>query len=211
VPISRPPSKNDILVLKKFNEACGFWCFAWLGTVFSAGLLFLVAVGLSERWLFDLVLGLLLGCILVGVVATPVFFTVAIATWALWLSRFRLYTASLAGALSWVLVTGGSLSLKSVVVAGVGMVNCALFTWLGCRFFVGNKKVQESILASKRKTSLFLLTQKLGQVDKKLESTSTPWQFTLKDLFVHFTVLAMLISLWTLWGPAYFRFVSNTR
>jgi hypothetical protein len=24
-----------------------------------------------------------------------------------------------------------------------------------------------------------------------------PWQFTLRDLFVHFTVLAVLISLWT--------------
>jgi hypothetical protein len=45
---------------------------------------------------------------------------------------------------------------------------------------------------------------------KKARVEKKPWQFSLRDLFIHFTVLALMISLWT-WFFTYLREVKDQR
>jgi heme/copper-type cytochrome/quinol oxidase subunit 2 len=45
---------------------------------------------------------------------------------------------------------------------------------------------------------------------RKADSEHKPWQFSMRDLFVHFTVLAVLISLWT-WFFTHLREVDHQK
>jgi hypothetical protein len=159
----------------RFFESSIFWLLAWLGTVVSAGLFLAIASpSTPERPAI-----LLIGSLLVGSFGIPIVSTIAIATWAFWLSRFRVYTASLAGGLTCVLSYVFSLReahsdvgecwVYVLQIAFCGAVGCPLFAYWPHRFFLGEIKRQEY---------------------------QTPWQFTLKDLLVRFTVLAVLISIW---------------
>ena len=169
-----------------------FWCYAWLGTAVAGGCFGLYG-HLWGKWL-----GLFFGFMFAGIAAFPILLTIAIATWGLWLSRFRLFMAALAGGMTgvasmkfvempslnfsdmtWIF---GRINLWELAAAFCGAVACPLFGYLFCRGLIPR--------------------------DKNGGDSRKPWQFTLRDLFVHFTILAVAISLWT-WLFTYCRDVER--
>jgi MFS family permease len=156
-----------------------YWLYAWLGTSI-AGSAFGVTVGiLQDIWNpIAILLAVIAGFFIAGIFAIPYLLTASIATWAFWFFRFRLITAAVAGGWTGVVATRlvlggtGGIGNGTVILAGVfGAVGCPLFA--------------------------YLFTRKMFRRDKDRDAPPMPWQFTLRDLFVHFTVLAVLISLWT--------------
>jgi hypothetical protein len=184
------PSPQEVRQLE-FTEGLVFWTVAWLGTAVSGGLfgvaMMLMAAPSALPFFF---VPLIVGFFVAGFWAIPFLGTVAVVTWAFWLSRFRMLAAAVAGGWTGVMAScfvlgglysgplgpgstdSGGLNYGYVILAGVfGAVGCPLFIyWFGRKIFFKNKKRGAS---------------------------NAPWQFTLRDLFVHFTVLAVLISLWT--------------
>ncbi len=156
-------------------DTFGFWCFVWLGTT-AAGGLFGLLVGCFAVSMAVCILGILVGCIVAGVCAVPVVVTVAVLTWAMWLSRFRVLVAGLVGGLTGLIATG-FMSSPGVSLFGAGAGLLGMFGGsFGGRWY--NKKIS-----------------RLGQTSSN--SNLQPWQCTLRDLFARMTVLAMLISAWT--------------
>jgi hypothetical protein len=181
----------------KFTESLVFWVFAWLGTALSGsvfGAMIMVFELIRKQMLlgiFGVFIAILIGFVFAAIFAIPFVFTIAVATWAFWLTKFRMIAASLAGGVTGVIAAGAVFggphpfwlsAQPQVVLAGiVGAIGCPLFIYLfGRRTFFG---------------------------DHKPSSPKMPWQFTLRDLFIHFTALAVLMSLWT-W---FFTSVQNAR
>lgn len=169
-----------------FSESLTFWLIAWLGTAVSGGVfgvaLMLLMVPVAAAFFLA---PLIVGFFIAGCWAIPFLGTVAIVTWGFWLTRFRMITAAVAGGWTGVMASRavftdsfpGSQYFDPIFLACVfGAVGCPLFTyWFGRKIFSRNKK---------------------------REAPDAPWQFTLRDLFVHFTVLAVLISLWSCYFTA---------
>ncbi len=151
-----------------------FWLAALGGTI-AAGGVFGAWVGffggVPGPMLFT---GLFMGALIAGVVAIPIHLTVAIMTWMLWMSRFRVISAGLAGGTTGVVATqflsGGSVS-GAVLWAGVigAMGGAAAGAW----------------------------ANPVGRNLTKTASGNPVWQFTLRDLFLRMTVFAMLVAAWT--------------
>jgi hypothetical protein len=178
-----------------------FWLFAWLGTAISGSfyglaiLIVVAATGPMPGVIVAFPFSMFFGFIIAGFFAVPYLSTVAVVTWAFWLSRFRMIAAAVAGGWTGVIAARSlfgdfpmrpvSPNFDPVVMAGVfGAVGCPLFIHL-----IGRR-----ILARR----------------KREEKSRGPWQFTLRDLFVHFTALAVLISLWT-WYFTYRESLEKSR
>jgi hypothetical protein len=172
-----------------------FWCYVWLGSAVAGG-----CFGFFVGFMGSGALGLFFGFMFAGIAAAPILVTVSIAAWAFWLTRFRLISAAIAGVLTgfasakfvempglnfsdmtWIF---GRMNYSEASAALCGAVACPLFGYLFCRGMIPHCKN--------------------GVKSRKL------WQFTLRDLFVHFTVLAVLISLWS-WLFTYCRDVEKQR
>jgi hypothetical protein len=163
-----------------------FWLVAWLaialsGSLYGLAVLVLLATeGPGLGVLIFFFIPLIVGFFIAGVFAVPFLLTVAVTTWGLWLSRFRMLAAAIAGGWTGVMAArsvfghsgGGRWPVDPVALAGIfGAVGCPLLVYLlGRRYFF---------------------------FKRKNDAPPTPWQFTLRELFVHFTVLAVLISLWS--------------
>ncbi len=65
------------------------WFIAWLGITAAGGLFGLIAGSIS---------GMLIGPFIAAFFAVPVVFTIAVITWAFWLTRFSVIMAAVAGA-----------------------------------------------------------------------------------------------------------------
>lgn len=159
-----------------------FWCYAWLGIALAGG-----CFGFFLGFMGSGVQGLAFGFFFSGIAAFPVLVTVAVATWALWLSRFRLIAAAIAGAMALFA------SVKFVEMPGLEFKD---FTWIFGRL---NGLEIAAMVSGAGGSSLFgfLFCRGLTPDGKKGVDSPKPWQFSLRDLFVHFTILALLISLWT--------------
>jgi hypothetical protein len=153
-------------------EAFSFWIWAWLGTAAAGGVFGLIYGG---------PLGLVFGAVFAGIVAVPIHATIAIVTWAMWLSRLQVASAGLAGGLTGVVGTALLFSPALRIAMSGAMVLAGSLGALG-----------SALTGSLR---LWHFRPK-GPWDTWHDAPG-PWQFTLHDLFVHFTVLALLISLWT--------------
>ena len=166
-----------------------FWCYAWLGTAVAGG-----CFGLFVGFLGHGLQGLFFGFMFAAIAAFPILVTVAIATWGLWLSRFRSITAAIAGAMT------GFAAVKFVEMPGL---NFSDLTWIFGRL---NSIEIAALLCGAIGSPLFgyLFCRGLIPGGKNGGDFRKPWQFTLRDLFVHFTILAVLISLWT-WLFTYLR------
>jgi hypothetical protein len=185
-----PPSDIKELLFRK-NDS--FWFLAWLGTVFS-GAIYPASGNLLAFQMTEALTVLVIGGVLIGLCATPIMLTVAIATWALWLTRFRMYTASLAGGLSCAIAAVTFLNATHTYLSdGWKLIAIeALTGGIGCPLI------------------LYLLGRRMFSLNRRAKATKTPWQFTMKDLFVHFTVLALLISLWSLLFPHFYQLISHS-
>lgn len=172
-----PPRQND----------AAFWLVAWLAIALSgscygvAVLLELATEGPGLGVVIFFFIPMIVGFFIAGIFAVPFLLTVAVVTWGLWLSRFRMFAAAIAGGWTGVMAARsvfgdpgwgwGRGPINPVILAGVfGAVGCPLF--------------------------IYLFERRYKRKDKE-DAPPAPWQFTLRDLFVHFTVLAVLISLWS--------------
>lgn len=185
-------SPSDAKVLL-FFEASSFWGLAWVGTVFS-GALFAASEMLFKFRLTEALLPFFVGGILIGICAIPIIITFAIGTWALWLTPFRIYNASLAGGLSCVIAAVTFLNATHTYLTDGWQLIAfeGLSGGIGCPLII------------------YLLGRRWFFPSGTSRASKTPWQFTLKELLVHFTVLAVLISVWTCSFSAFWSFVSRS-
>ncbi len=159
-----------------------YWGSVWLGTALAGG-----AFGL----LVGCLPGLLFGPIIAGFVAVPILVTVGTLAWSLWLSRFRVAVGGLAGGLTGVVAT----------VPGVDVWPSSLFFWV----YAGGAGLIGTV-GGATGAALYCRAAK-----RQRNASDAPgrevWQFTLLDLFVRITVLAMLIGGWT----SYFQSAQRAR
>ena len=151
-----------------------FWWSAYLGTATAGGVFGALLLLIGGRP-SAMPLGLLFGILFAGAAAIPIHITVAIMTWMLWLSRFRVISAGIAGG-----TTG---------VVAAGLLSDDIFTspavfWAGVLGLTGS-------------AAAGAWTNRICRKLPKTDSDNPVWQFTLRDLFWRMTVFAMLVGTWT--------------
>jgi MFS family permease len=160
-----PPESPDLL----------FWIGACLGTTLAGGVFGFFLGGFA---------GFFIGTILAALYSTAMQFSAAILSWALWLTRFRIGFATLAGGLTGVLAT--ILTLPTSIYGSLGTLAA----------FVGLAGVLGALGAG---IVAYWMTFKT-YVGRELHAAakSRKWQFSLGSLFSHFAVICVLLALWTL-------------
>jgi hypothetical protein len=144
------------------------WFVVWFGISLAGSLFGLVVGGMP---------GLAAGFVIACISGAPIIATAAIVTWASWLLRFHLAGATIAGA-----CTG---AISTWIVAGPrdNISEVAPFVVMaGLMGAVGGGVA----------SYIYLRARPVKEVD------SIAWQFSLRDLFIRFTVLAALIAVWSL-------------
>jgi hypothetical protein len=149
-----------------------FWLLVLLGTAAAGGFFGLLAAGGS---------GILLGTIIAGAIATPVVSSAAILTWAFWLTRFRTIVAAASGACVGVLSTIAiplplifrSFAINYLLAGAIGAVGAGLFAGA---YDIGHSRVLHSDARPGR----------------------TAWRFSLRDVFVRFAAISLLLAGWTI-------------
>jgi hypothetical protein len=129
--------------------------------------------------------GFIGGIMIAGVYAIPVVATFAILTWTLWLSRFAVITAAISGACTGILSTstlaGEALDFQLIPIAGcIGGVVAAFMT---------------GIYSGKLRQWGYGSEVAMGKT----------WQFSLRDLFVRFTIATALLAAWMFALAGYFQ------
>jgi hypothetical protein len=169
------PGETETTDLDSSSPDPLFWIGACLGTTLAGGVFGFFLGGIA---------GYFVGTILAALYSIPLQFSAAVLSWALWLTRFRIGLAALAGGLTGVSATVltlptsmyGSLATLSAYagVAGVlGALGAGTFTsWMTFKTYVG-RELQAAAKARK-------------------------WQFSLGSLLTHYTVVCMLLAFWTL-------------
>ncbi len=158
--------------LRDLSASVSFWWAAYVGTIMAGGV-FGALLAMVEGPGAAL-LGLIPGFVFAGMVAIPIHLTVVIMTWALWMSRIRVVSAGIAGGITGVVATqlipDGSMD-RYVLGAGVigAMGASAAGAW----------------------------ADRVSRDRTKTPSGNRVWQFTLRDLFLRVTVIAMLLAAWT--------------
>ena len=149
-------------VMQRFDLQLVF--FAFLGTLAGAGLF-----GLLQGGIIGLVVGPMFATS-VGILVVP---TVFILSWACWLSRFRIATSVVAGAVTGVVCTMRSFDALFAFPYGVSLTLSAVLGGTGAGFAAW-------------------LTKKSHEPTHQQRPV-----FSLSDLFRHVTVLAATIAAWT--------------
>jgi hypothetical protein len=157
----------EIQTLKPAGNLLVGWAVAWLGISASGGTFGLVVATGDPA-------GAVIGSIIAGVVGAAVVVTIGVITWAFWLLRYRIVWSIVAGVLSGVIpALPLPLNELAITVAGIfGGVGGGLAGYL----YWKNRPPFDSSRA----------------VDP-----SAAWQFSLRDLFVRFTVVTALIAAWS--------------
>ena len=169
-----------------------FWVMVWLGTLAAGGLFGLLlgcgwlgalAAGGPLDLLLGCFLGLLFGIIFAAISGAPVVATAAIVSWALWLSRYRLLIAGLAGTVTGVLAT---------LMVGSGPI-----------FFRGTPMLLPALagliggLGAVAGGGWYYFRTVPGKVVQAIDRAAV-FRFSLRDLFIHMTVVAALLGVWVL-------------
>lgn len=160
-PIPRTPIKGNYWLA---------WLIAWLGIALSGGIFGLCLGG---------GIGFLAGLVIAGVYGLPIIATVAVLTWAFWLMRWQLISATIAGACTGIAST-------ALMVMSVG----SPFSEDGLLIFAAG-----SLGGFGGGIASYIYWQKRS-LPAPIRS-SIGWQFSLRDLFLRFTVLAVLIAGWS--------------
>ncbi|HEX2475186.1 MAG TPA: hypothetical protein VHK01_10585 [Lacipirellulaceae bacterium] len=159
-----------------------FWFIAWLSVTVAGGI-FGVIVAIADELGFAII-GFIAGIIVAGIYAIPIVATFGILTWTLWLSRFAVVMAAIAGTFTGILssatLLGDPLEFESIPLAGcIGGVVTACVTGFYWR--------------------------KLRQWGYGAEvAADSTWQFSLRDLFLRFTIATMILAAWMFAITRYF-------
>lgn len=148
------------------------WLVTWFGIVLAGGVfgMFLAAIP-----------GFVIGAMVAGIYGAPIALTIALLTWALWLTRYQIVAGTVAGVLSGVLST---LFLMLDSASTEEMIGLPLIA--GCLGGLGSW------------LTTFFYQKKRGRFFQPTDSTTASWQFSLKDMFVRFTMVSMLAAAWSL-------------
>jgi hypothetical protein len=150
-----------------------------------AGGLFGIIVCLMEE-LEAAILGFFAGIMIAGVYAIPVLATFGILTWTLWLSRFAVITAAISGACTGVL---------STTMLGIPS-EAELIPLAGC---IGG-------VATACITGIYSTKLRQTRCDSEVAAGSA-WQFSLRDLFLRFTIATAILAAWIFALTNYFQLV----
>jgi hypothetical protein len=176
IPWRRPPVTG--------NEPI-FWFVTWLSVALAGGLFGIIVCFKEEPE--AAIFGFIGGIIIAGVYAIPVVATFGILTWTLWLSRFAVITAAIAGACTGILSTatlaGAALDFELIPLAGcIGGGMTACITGIHSR--------------------------KLRQLEYAADvAAGDTWQFSLRDLFLRFTIATAILAAWMFALTNYFQVV----
>jgi hypothetical protein len=198
-------------VEERFASGCLFWLLAWLGTIFAGGIFgtFMgISFGMSLGRRADVfevaIFGLIAGFVIAGAMAIPVHLHVAFFTWAFWLGRFRVAMAILAGALTGFFATGREATLEDPKQLALGVIFPTLLGAMGSGLaaFFYHRRIASRDNKLMRVSSIgeFAIIDDgvvIGGNNQSRRRKKARWQFSMRDLFVHFTAVAVLISLWT--------------
>jgi hypothetical protein len=147
------------------------WFYAWVGTM-TAGALFGLIAGE--------ILGLFFGSLIAGVVGVPVLATFAILTWALWLTRYTIATSAIAGGCTGCIATEiawgpiFSIGYVSSVILATAIGTFVTATFSGFYWF------------------------NAARANEGESCTANAWQYSLRGLFLRFSVVTVLIAAWSL-------------
>jgi 4-amino-4-deoxy-L-arabinose transferase-like glycosyltransferase len=196
---------------ERFASGCLFWLLAWLGTIFAGGIFgtFMgISIGMSlgrREGIFEIaIFGLFMGLVIAGAVAILVHLHAAFFTWAFWLGRFRVAMAILAGALTGFIATGRGATLEDPKQLALGVILPTLLGAMGSGLaaFFYHRRIASRDNKLMRVSSVgeFAIIDEgvvIGGNNKTRRRKRARWQFSIRDLFIHFTAIAVLISLWT--------------
>jgi hypothetical protein len=140
-----------------------FWFWAWLGTVFAGGVFGVLLAG---------PLGFFLGCLVASIAGTPIVVFAAVLAWCLWLTRYRITFAVIAGATTGVLTSLPVIGYFDIFVPVAGILG-------GLGGGIGG--------------GLHWFRSKSDATSD--EKPDRPWQFSMRDMFVHITVLSIVLAL----------------
>ncbi len=164
-----------------------FWLCVWLGTV-GAGGLFGALMGIIAMFyegtttgVIATGLGVIAGLIIAAVFAIPIVPTAAVLVWAFWLYRFRVLIAA---------IVGGATGLIAVIKLSNPNVSGSPreipFATLACLLGTAG-----AVLAA-----MFHGRWTRDRDKSSVGVEKQVWQFTLTDLFVRITVIAILFPMW---------------
>jgi hypothetical protein len=154
------------------------WFFSWLGISLSGGLFGVVLGGLERDP--GAIVGFVAGFLIAGIVSVPVILTIAALAWTFWLSRFQILFAVMSGACT------GVISSAPIALAMLSTEATRFIILAGCIGGCGGGFAAYFFWASDDRR------QQIGVNDEPLR-----WQFSLRDLFLRFTVLAVVIAAWS--------------
>jgi hypothetical protein len=167
---------------ERFWESFSFWLCACLGTV-AAGGVFGLVLGIIysiEGHLMALLLCPPGGILIAGIGSCVLHSHFAILAWAFSLSRYRLLLAGIAG------------GLVGLIAAAVMYPNPLLAVFVRPEVIpAGLLGALGSGLAAYRYSK-----SDASQNVRSTESESPRWQFSVRDLWIRFTILAVVISAW---------------
>lgn len=146
---------------------------SWFG-ILGAGGLYGILIGGNEP-----IFGFVAGIVIAAVVSVPVIISIAVLAWAFWLSRFQIALTTLTGACTGI-ASSTPFTFEIYPNAAIPLILIA-----GCLGGVGGG------LAAFMYWSVH--TKRLEIRD---DDTLGVWQYSLRDLFLRFTVLTILIAAW---------------
>lgn len=145
----------------------GFWVNVWVGIILG---------GATIGFFVGFPIGSISGAIIFGIISPPFICTSSILSWALWLTRFSLPLAIIAGACS-----GG---FFPILASGMLEPSLAVVAAFAGGLFGG--------------LAAYNYSKKYGWPNRSSNANGKSiWQFSLRDLFLRFTAVSILIAVWT--------------
>jgi hypothetical protein len=160
-----------------------FWFIAWLSVAFAGGL-FGMIIGFMDWGAGTAIIGFIAGIIIAGIYAIPIVATFGLLTWTLWLSQFGVITAAMAGACTGILTTatlGPPSDIELMLIPG-----CIGGIVTGCVTGYYWRKLRQWGYGSEA-------------------AAGSTWQFSLRDLFLRFTIATAILAAWMFALTSYFQ------
>jgi hypothetical protein len=114
------------------------------------------------------------------VVGVPITFTFAVLTWAFWLTRYAPFVAMVTGA------STGAIATSATWVSVFGLDNVTSIMLAAVLGGLGGW------------VAMLWRRKQLAEMALESDTDDAVWQYSLRDLFWRFTVVAVLVAMWSL-------------
>jgi hypothetical protein len=174
-----PNEDHAATVTPIYAHCFAAWILSWLGTALAGGT-FGLGVGILEGGGEGILIGPIAGVLIAGAIGAPLFATIGILTWLLWLTRFRRAAPSVAGA-----CTGIASTATLLLSSGDNILLLLLVTIAALLGAIGGF-LPAAMYWNKR-----------APIEQLINDThNQTWQFSLRGLFQRFTVASFLLAAW---------------